>query len=325
MRKADISGLYRFFRDPSEGERVIGTYIYPVRLFGSPDFADASSATVVIRTITIGLHDILVTRMGGLFVRPPGTLSDCRGPSGPHRSRVDTAAKLQYEEDVAGAFNRIICELALLGTVSEPASPVHIAHGQLVDGHAVVGSAPGGREVYLERTLGPYLTLLADHLRFWFVHPEDVLDQAAVQARTTVLASISDSLPALVPGAYYYLSRRQPAEAVMDSWIVTEQILDYLWQTYVSALLDHDRRERLSDSRTYTASVRTEVLHMAGVIDTSLYNAIHKARKHRNDLAHRAKITLSAAIDCLTTMKAAIEFVCNTSVAEPDVGTSVNW
>ncbi len=295
-------------------------------MFGIRDPGDAFTGTEVIRSVSIGSHEVLVTRIGGLFVRPPEAFSDpYRASDESLESCSDLQDKMSFEEQIAWAVNQIICELALAGVVSEPASPVHISYGQLVDGHALAVVASGGREIYLERTIGPSLALVRGDWLTWRVDPEAVLDQAAGQSCTARLASISDSLPTLVPGAYYSLSRRQLAEAVMDSWIVTEQILDHLWQTHVSALPDHDRRQRLSDSRNYTASVRTEALHMAGVIDGSLYKAIHKARKHRNDLAHRAKITLSAAIDCLMTMKAAIEFVCKTSVAEPEVSTGVNW
>ncbi len=321
-----MSGLDRFYKSRTGGDRVIGTYLWPLRLFGDPDPEDRYSATEVIRNIPIGSHDVLVTRNSGLFVRPPDTFSD------PYREGEaeygsDLKAKMSFEEEVASSFNRLICELALMGIVSEPASPVHISYGQLIDGHALVTVASGGREIYEERSLFPSLALLrgTGEWLLWPMHPETVLDEAANQACTMRLVDISSSLPAFVAGAYYAFSRYQPSEALMSGWIVTEQILDHLWEEYISTIPGRPRRDRLEDKRTYTAAVRAEVLLTAGEIQGQMYELIQTARKHRNDLAHRAKISLSNARDSLTAMKAVIEFVCQREVAPPAVATGVNW
>jgi hypothetical protein len=52
------------------------------------------------------------------------------------------------------SFNKIICELALLDVISEPASPLHISHGNLLEGHALITVGRGGYVVF-ERTVGP--------------------------------------------------------------------------------------------------------------------------------------------------------------------------
>lgn len=319
-----MSGLERFYKSRTAGERVIGTYLWPLRLFGAPDPRDPYWATEVIRSIRIGSHEVLVTRNSGLFVRPPDTFSDSYRDN-QIELRSDLEDKLSFEEEVAGSFNRLICELALMGVVSEPASPVHISYGQLIDDHALVTVASGGREIYQERSLFPSLALLRGDWLSWPIHPESAVDQAANQACTSYLGHISPSLPALVAGAYSLFSRRQLSEALMDSWIVSEQILDHLWEKYMLTVPDRARKKRLEDTRIFTATVRAEVLLTAGTIGLSIYQAIQKARKHRNDLAHRAKISLSNASECLHTMKALVELVCEREVAWPEVSTGVNW
>lgn len=128
--------IARLFGD-EWGDRVIGTYLYPLRLFGF-GLPDPRTFPEVIRTFDIGELQILVTRMSGLFVRPPGELPDIyRGARGdPTDSELHE--KMHFEEKAALTFNTLICELALLGLISEPASPLHIEHAKLIDGHALI-------------------------------------------------------------------------------------------------------------------------------------------------------------------------------------------
>jgi hypothetical protein len=60
----------------------------------------------------------------------------------------------------------------------------------------------------------------------------------------------------------------------------------------------------LNDARTYVASVRAEVLLTAGVLDQSTYEMTQKARKVRNDMAHRVEMDQAAAEACVTAMLA---------------------
>ena len=85
------------------------------------------------------------------------------------------------------------------------------------------------------------------------------------------------------------------------------------------------RQSRLSDTRTYTAAVRTELLYTAGEIDSDTYEALNRARKHRNDFVHGAKIALSATQDCMTTMRLMLERACGMPVEAPITSMGVIW
>lgn len=314
----------QFFQAPAVGERVIGTYLYPTRYFGTQKPDDRDAATEIIGVVHIGSHEVLVTRSSGLFIRPPASFRDPLKGSAID-SEKDFRGKLAFEEEAAEAFNQLICELTLKGIVSEPASPVHISRGQIIDGHALITSTSGGREIYLERTMAPSLALMRHEWLMGPSHAESVLEQAATLSCTKHSVSISSTLPSLVAGAYYWLSRRQPSEALIDSWIVTEQALDYLWKEYIETLSDDERKKRLKDERTYTAAVRAEILLTAGRVEEQLYKRIQRARGFRNDLAHRARISLQNTVDCVLAMKAVIELICGEVVAEPSVSQGVNW
>ena len=153
----------------------------------------------------------------------------------------------------------------------------------------------------------------------------EVINQISANDRIPQLLEISGTLPGLIAGAYFMFSRRQLAEALVDGWVVVEQILDRLWTRYTSDISDNSRKQRLSDTRTYSAAVRIEILHTLGIIPTALYAMLNVSRKHRNDLAHRSKISLTMATEVLECIKQMIESFCKTSIAQPLTHVGVNW
>lgn len=314
----------RFFKSPTEGETLVGTYLWPLLLFADRFPVDKWAAIEVIHTIKAGQHNILITRNGGLFSKPPPQFSDLYRRSEHQIQEQDLDKKILFQADIAEVFNQLICELALAGLVSEPVSPVDISRGQLIDGHALITSARGGRELYTHRTAEVALALINNMWRMWRVHSEGLLAQASNLEATAILGTIGKSLPTLIAGAYHYFSRQRLSEALVDAWVVTEQLLDSLWEQYVEPF-DVQRRTRLSDERTYTAAVQIELLRTAGVIEPELYNMLQKARKHRNNLAHRAVVSLDTALETLQGMKTMIEFVCKRTVVDADISQGVNW
>jgi hypothetical protein len=101
---------------------------------------------------------------------------------------------------------------------------------------------------------------------------------------TRRLTAIAESTPTFIAGTYSLYSRRQLAEAIIDAWIVIEQVVDCAWSSYIDELDDRMRRERLRDNRTYTAAVRIELLHTKRLIPPALYEAMNLARKQATPL-----------------------------------------
>jgi hypothetical protein len=320
---AVVIEIGRLFGD-EWGERVIGTYLYPLRLFGF-GLPDPRTFPEVIRTFDIGELQLLVTRMSGLFVRPPGELPDVYRGGRMDPTESDLHGKIRFEERAALTFNTLICELALLGLISEPASPLHIEHAKLIDGHALITAGTGGREMYNDRTSGPALALITQGGGFtWARTNEAILDNASACERALRLARVSESLVTLIPAAYSLYSQRQLAEALIDSWIVCEQLLDSTWRSHVDSF-DSARRKRLDDQRTFSPAVRIELLQTAGAIPDELAAKLHRARRSRNEIAHRASISLDGAAHALDGMKAFLEFVLGSSIAAPAVSQAISW
>jgi hypothetical protein len=90
--------------------------------------------------------------------------------------------------------------------------------------------------------------------------------------------------------------------AVIMNWAITEKLIQELWRNYQAdnqqrdgkPFITGERRKRLLDGRSFTASVITEILSFAGYIDYDLYSDISKVRKIRNDWMHSLVSTISS-------------------------------
>jgi hypothetical protein len=261
----------------SREERVIGTYLSPPRLFGEdlltrkgeePRFAP-QEATEVVRTIPVRAdhqadeHLVHVTRIGGLFVRPPDRFSLTM------EEQTDRADKIEFERQVAASLNALLCEMALNGVWSEPVSPIHLGGGILRNGRVsgtelVFHPETGG----WERTQVPNVLMQYNPMPWWFMwnarrKPEGVLDEAAPLTATKCLIDLSPTLPIFVVSAFASFVRRLAAESIINSWIVVEQVIHSFWTRQVTSKgVNRANRDAL-DRADFTASMRHNVLTAA--------------------------------------------------------------
>lgn len=87
------------------------------------------------------------------------------------------------------------------------------------------------------------------------------------------------------------IARRDWGTALANLWIAVEQVVSFLWQKEVieptvKADPSKSRRGQLSDTRTWTASARLEMLFQKGVLSSDIITSLSMARKARNDLSH---------------------------------------
>lgn len=92
------------------------------------------------------------------------------------------------------------------------------------------------------------------------------------------------------------MMHRNWSSAVSNLWIVMEQIIDYLWLN--SFLKDKQRDPEIPsrikslqhDNRTYSTSVKQEILYQVGIISKEVYYFLYSVRKARNKLVHEGKM-----------------------------------
>lgn len=77
-------------------------------------------------------------------------------------------------------------------------------------------------------------------------------------------------------------------------WIVIEEVVDCLWTEKIIGCIGEsdiskNRISMLEDHRTYTTSVKQELLYQRNVIDSNLYSDLFQVRQARNKLIHEGK------------------------------------
>jgi hypothetical protein len=86
------------------------------------------------------------------------------------------------------------------------------------------------------------------------------------------------------------------SSALSNLWIIAEQITDYLW---VNRFLDDPSRDPeiparrqtlINDNRTYSASVKQEILYQIGILTEDAYSNLYTVRKARNKLVHEGQL-----------------------------------
>ena len=90
--------------------------------------------------------------------------------------------------------------------------------------------------------------------------------------------------------AYRNYTVHQWNNSLVLGWTFIEILIRELWEKFILGHVvdDEEKRERrLNDKRTYTASVRIEVLYIDKVIDKTTYNELNDLRSLRNDLIHK--------------------------------------
>ena len=77
-------------------------------------------------------------------------------------------------------------------------------------------------------------------------------------------------------------------------WVIVEELTDWLWSQKIINNVTGDnakkRKEMLKDTRTYSISVKQEVLLQIGALNEKEYNNLFAIRQDRNKLVHEGKM-----------------------------------
>ncbi|WP_292993319.1 hypothetical protein [Nitrosomonas sp.] len=114
-------------------------------------------------------------------------------------------------------------------------------------------------------------------------------------------AQVTGSVPSLSPKFFLHgvteLRNRNWSSALSNFWIVIEQLTDHLWHdTFLSDAQYHPKtdiakrkRALKEDNRTWSTSVKQELLYQNGLISEETLADIFPARQARNGLVHGGK------------------------------------
>lgn len=91
--------------------------------------------------------------------------------------------------------------------------------------------------------------------------------------------------------AYYLAENGSPGESIAISWMACELIIERTWRDHLTSTCGDDtaRRKRLNDTRTYTSSVKLEILQLRNLLQAGDAKRMHAARAARNSYLHLGK------------------------------------
>ena len=90
------------------------------------------------------------------------------------------------------------------------------------------------------------------------------------------------------------------------AWVVIEKYINVLWDRFLTSdpmLIDKQRGQLLKDNRTYSASVKAEILQFNGLISIDLYRRITDARQTRNGIMHINNRKKCESADCINAIE----------------------
>lgn len=190
-------------------------------------------------------------------------------------------------------LNRLFCSLLISGISTE-----FVAHNE-----ALVGSLgeDGRLFVYTLTQQGRYRHMDASiSERINLLHPRVIRVselQDALAFGLDAIARVGNLSPAFLLHGYTALQQQSASEALSSLWIVVEQLTSFLWTTRFlgnSSLHPAGMKGRLQgmkqDNRTWTTSVKHEMLWQIDVLSQESYARLSSARSQRNYLVHEGRV-----------------------------------
>ena len=298
---------------------VYVTYIYPIQFVVHEnekiDFSieeinnlayDHSLLHRIVGTITNRFDgrdiEYLVCGDGALGIKAEGTIA---------------------EDDMIVHYNDLLCKLFLGGMNVEAITNKDIATGNIYE----------SKSIWPVNFGESWNSHIHAELRMRVVGVTDAIVLYQPEKRMTTIEKMKEmyNKGSVIVGAIPNLStfhlmngitefrHRNWSSALTFLWIIVEEITDYLWvQNIVDKVSGENskkRKEMLKDTRTYTISVKQEILLQIGVLNEKIYNNIFEIRQARNKLVHEGKmISKSKATILYETIKELLALVSKTNI-----------
>lgn len=209
---------------------------------------------------------------------------------------IPRTATFTNKEDATTFFNRILCDLWLGGVICGAVDARDVVGGKLYN-NKMIWPVDFGESVSSQlhaqlRTLfgGPLHTIQLSSPQ---TMPLSVFRQA-LSAGTEITSSVPTLSPKFLLLGVTELRNRNWSSALANLWVVIEQLTNYLWDEKflndgrfhpVSEIARRKRTLR-DDNRTWSTSVKQEILYQKGIISEETLAFVFPARQARNSLVH---------------------------------------
>lgn len=197
------------------------------------------------------------------------------------------------QHDAVAMMNRMFCALLIGGIHTESVAHNEVLVGRLGEDHRLF--------VYVPTRHGRFRQLSASvEERIVLIHPR-VIRVSQLQESFAfgmgALARVENLSPFFLLHGYTALQQQRTSDALSSLWIVAEQLTSLLWETRFLknvALHPANMNGRLKglkeDNRTWTTSVKHEMLWQIKVLTEVSYAGLSNARRQRNHLVHDGRV-----------------------------------
>jgi len=187
-------------------------------------------------------------------------------------------------------LNRLFCALLIGGIHTEFVAYNEVLVGSLGEDCRLFVYTPTqyGRFRHMDASISERIALM---------HPRVIRVsqlQEALAFGMDTLALSKNLSPSFLLHGYTALQHQRTSEALSSLWIVVEQLTSFLWETRFlnnPTLHPAGMKGRVDgmkqDNRTWTTSVKHELLWQIKVLSEPSYARLSNARKQRNDLVHK--------------------------------------
>ncbi|WP_157887079.1 hypothetical protein [Hymenobacter sp. PAMC 26628] len=211
---------------------------------------------------------------------------------------VPKFGRLSSKENAVNFYNRLFAALILGGIMCEAVDKRDIVSGQLHENRAVWpvdlgGSASSHLHAKLRMRyasnldsillLKPSYVFLVD-----FIH--------ALKVGNQVLDMVKNLTATFLVRGITEISYKNWATALSNLWISVEQIIDFVWNRgflgtdkFNGVDISSRPKNMREDNRTWSMSVKQELLYQSGLLSAANYALIYPARQARNKLVHEGK------------------------------------
>lgn len=138
----------------------------------------------------------------------------------------------------------------------------------------------------------------------------------AIRIGTEVLSMIPNLTSTFLIRGVTEVKYRNWDLVLSNLWITVEQLIDFIWTNkyignndyHPSKPIPNRLKSMKEDNRTWSASVKQEILYQRGLLSEEIIAKLYPARKARNKLVHEGKkVSEPIALGIVETVKALIE------------------
>lgn len=216
--------------------------------------------------------------------------------------------RFQEKEQAVDFFNNFFCKILIGGIFCEAIDRRDVVSGRLFERRAIWPVDFGkSASTHLHsklrmRVAGSIDSIILSNPKF--IRVKDL--HASLELGSRILSQIDNLTPKFLIRGITEISYKNWDLVLSNLWITVEQLIDCIWFNvflkddifHTNISVDGRKSSFREDNRTWSNSVKQEILYQSKLIDEEIISKLSPARRARNKLVHEGKgVSQKVAID----------------------------